>query len=246
MNAKPKPRPKQRPLRGVIFDMDGVLIDSHTAHHHAWRRFLQTVGHDVAEPELDFILDGRKRGEILRHFLGNCPDAELEEYGRRKECIFRQMQIKVAPLPGVLALVRQLHGNGTALVLATSASRGRARATLAELGLLHYFQAVVTGEDVALGKPDSAVYRLAQERIGMDSEELLAVEDAISGVRAAVGAGLRCIGVASHESPEKLRAAGAVHVVRDFEGVSASDLQGILRGCPGAVASGASAGWAMH
>lgn len=237
---------KQRPLRGVIFDMDGVLIDSHTAHLDAWRRFLQTLGHDVAEPELAFILDGRKRGEILRHFLGNCPDSELQEFGRRKERIFRQMQLKVAPLPGVVALVRQLHSNGTALALATSASRGRARATLAELGLLHCFQAVVTGEDVVLGKPDSAVYRLARQRTGMDSEELLAVEDAISGVLAAVGAGLRCIGVASHESPEKLRTAGAVHVVRDFEGVSASDLQGIWQGCPGSVVREASAGSAMH
>jgi beta-phosphoglucomutase len=233
-------------LRGVIFDMDGVLIDSHAAHHNAWRRFFQTLGREVPEPELDFILDGRKRGEILRHFLGACPDAELEEFGRRKDCIFRQMQLEVAPVPGVVEMVRELHHNGTALAVATSASGGRAHATLVDLGLLYCFQAVVTGEDVALGKPDSAVYRLARERIGIDPGETLAVEDAISGVRAAVGAGLRCIGVASHEAPEKLRAAGAVHVVRDFARVSAEELQGILWRCHTTSASAALAGSAMR
>lgn len=218
-----------RQLRGVIFDMDGVLVDSHAVHRKAWRRFFQTLGRHVPESELDFILDGRKRGDILRHFLGNCPDPELEEFGKRKDCIFREMQLAVAPVPGVVRLVRELHHSGAALALATSASRSRARSTLVELGLQNCFPVVVTGEDVLLGKPDAAVYRLACNRIGIEPERLLAVEDAISGVRAAVAAGLRCVGVALHETPENLTTAGAVHVVRDFETISLHDLEGILR-----------------
>lgn len=215
-------------LRGVIFDMDGVLVDSHAAHRKAWRRFFQTLGRDVPEPELDFILDGRKRGDILRHFLGDCPDAELEEFGRRKDCIFRHMHLEVTPVPGVLRMVRELHGQGAALALATSASRSRARSTLVELGLLSCFRVIVTGEDVLLGKPDASIYRLASSRIEIEPERLLAVEDAVSGIQAAVGAGLRCVGVASHERPENLTAAGAVHVMRDFESVSVDDLECIL------------------
>jgi HAD superfamily hydrolase (TIGR01509 family) len=218
------------PLHGVIFDMDGVLVDSHAVHRKAWRLFFQTLGRDVPESELDFILDGRKRGDILRHFLGNSPNPELEEFGRRKDCIFRQMRLDVAPVPGAVRMVRELHGSGTVLALATSASRSRARSTLADLGLLNCFQQVVTGEDVLLGKPDAAVYRLACNRIGIEPEHLLAVEDAVSGIRAAVAAGLHCVGVASHETPENLRAAGAVHVLRDFEAVSAHDLECILPG----------------
>jgi HAD superfamily hydrolase (TIGR01509 family) len=217
-----------RPLRGVIFDMDGVLVDSHAVHRKAWRRFFQTLGRPVPESELDFILDGRKRSDILRHFLGNCPDPELEEFGRRKDHIFRQMQLGVAPVPGVVRFVRELHHSGAALALATSASRSRARSTLTELGLQNCFLVVVTGEDVLLGKPDAAVYRLACNRLGIDPEHLLAVEDAISGVRAAVAAGLRCVGVALHETPKNLTAAGAVHVLRDFEAVSVHELESIL------------------
>ncbi len=230
------------PLRGVIFDMDGVLVDSHAVHRKAWRLFFRTLGREVPESELDFILDGRKRGDILRHFLGDCPDPELEEFGRRKNCIFRQMQLEVTPIPGVLGMVRELHGSGAALAVATSASRSRAHSTLVELGLLNCFQAVVTGEEVPLGKPDASIYRLACNRIGIEPDCILAVEDATSGIRAATGAGLRCVGVASHETPENLTSAGAIHVVQDFEFVTVNDLERILLGCNAPLHQDAAAG----
>jgi beta-phosphoglucomutase len=217
-------------LRGVIFDMDGVLVDSHAVHRKAWRLFFQTLGREVPEPELDFILDGRKRGDILRHFLGNCSDPELEEFGRRKDCIFRQMRFEVAPVPGAVRMIWELHRNGIRLALATSASRSRARSTLAGLGLLNCFEVIVTGEDVLLGKPDPAVYQMACNRIAIEPDCLLAVEDAISGIRAAMGAGLRCVGVALHQTSANLAAAGAAHVVRDFQSVSRHDLEYILLG----------------
>jgi HAD superfamily hydrolase (TIGR01509 family) len=215
-------------LRGVIFDMDGVLVDSHAVHRKAWRLFFKTLGREVPEPELDFILDGRKRGDILRHFLGNCPDTELEELGRRKDCIFRQMHLEITPVPGVVRLVRELHRRGAALALATSASPSRAHSTLLKLGLLDSFSVVVTGEDVILGKPDAAIYRLACNRLEIDPCHALAVEDAVSGIQAAVSAGLGCVGIASHETPENLIAAGAAHVVGDFEALSVRDLECIL------------------
>jgi HAD superfamily hydrolase (TIGR01509 family) len=218
-------------LHGVIFDMDGVLVDSHAVHRQAWRRFFQTLGRDVLESDLDFILDGRKRTDILRHFLGNLPDRALEEFGRRKDCILKQIRFQITPVPGAVRLVRELHRCGAVLALATSASRSRACSTLVELGILNYFALVVTGEDVLLGKPDSAIYCLARDRIGIARQHLLAVEDAISGVRAAVGAGLDCVGVASHESPQNLAAAGAAHVVPDLASVSARDMECTLQRC---------------
>lgn len=220
-------------LRGVIFDMDGVLVDSHAVHRKAWRLFFQTLGSDVPESELSFILDGRKRCEILRHFLGNCPDSELDELGRRKDCIFQGMRLEITPIPGAIRLITDLHRAGLALALATSASRSRAHTTLFELGLLTCFRVMVTGEDVLLGKPDPGVYQIACERLGMQPKHLLAVEDAISGIRAAVGAGLRCIGVAMHETPANLSRAGALNVVNDLRELTSQDLERLrFRGCP--------------
>lgn len=215
-------------LRGVIFDMDGVLVDSHAVHREAWSIFFRSLGREVPDSELDFVLDGRKRREILLHFLGECAGPELEALGRRKDRIFRQMQVAVNPVPGVVRMTRELHAGGAALAVATSGSRDRARFTLKELGLQDCFQVVVTGEDVRLGKPDAAIYRLACSHLGLEAACLLAVEDAISGIRAAVGAGLQCVGVALHEKPEKLAAAGAVPVVPHFEGIGAQDLENML------------------
>jgi beta-phosphoglucomutase-like phosphatase (HAD superfamily) len=97
-----------------------------------------------------------------------------------------------------------------------------------QLGVLNCFPVVGTGEDVLFGKPDAAIYRLACSRVQIDPRHLLAIEDAVSGIRAAVGAGLSCLGIASHEARETLVAAGAAHVVPDFESVSVLELEGVL------------------
>jgi beta-phosphoglucomutase len=209
--------------------MDGVLVDSHQVHLQAWRLFLRTLGREAPESELNFILDGRKRVDILRHFLGNGSQSQMEEFGRRKDCIFRQMRLDVSPIAGAVDLVRDLNRNGVALALATCASRSRAHSTLADLGLLSCFQQIVAGEDVILGKPDGEIYRLARQRLGIDGEYLLAAEDAVSGVRAAVDAGLSCVALASHEPAGNLAAAGAIHVLQDFENASARSLEAILQ-----------------
>ncbi len=216
-------------LTGVIFDMDGVLVDSHALHRKAWRLFLNTLGRQVNDAELDFILDGRKREEILKHFLGTCSERQMEDYGRRKDTIFRQIQLLTVPIPGAVACVRSLHRRRVATAVATSASRSRARATLIELGIWDCFEVVVTGEDVLQGKPDPAVYRCACERLQIEAQYLVAVEDAVSGVRAAHAAGLRCLAIDSHETPEKLIAAGAFHTVRSLEKVDFTALESMVR-----------------
>jgi beta-phosphoglucomutase len=82
------------------------------------------------------------------------------------------------------------------------------------LGLARYFEAIVTGDEVASGKPDPAIYRLVAERLHEIPENLLAIEDAVSGVKSA---GMRCLGIACAERAEALRAAGADPVIADFQ-----------------------------
>jgi beta-phosphoglucomutase len=150
-------------LEGIIFDMDGVLIDSHPVHRDAWRRFLTTVGKDIAPDDLDFILEGRRREEILRHFFGELPEETVAEYGRRKDQLFQEDFDRVQPVPGIQTFLKKLKVAGMPAGIATSASSGRTWATLRALKLENVFVAVVTGDDVSAGKPDPAVYRLAAE-----------------------------------------------------------------------------------
>jgi beta-phosphoglucomutase len=212
------------PIRGVVFDMDGVIVDSHPSHRTAWKQFLQSIGRPRTDSEIDFILDGRKREEILRHFLGELSPEEIRDYGNRKDQMLRELGSQSQPIDGAIEFLVELRQAGVAMGLATSAARNRVEATLSELGIKDYFDAIVTGDDVPIGKPDPSIYRLAAARLQESPMQLLAFEDAVSGVQAAVSAGLRCVGVASGPRVEQLRAAGAELVISDFNSLSMSDL----------------------
>jgi HAD superfamily hydrolase (TIGR01509 family) len=207
-------------LEGIIFDMDGVLIDSHPVHRAAWRKFLRTVGKDIGSEDLDFILEGRRREEILRHFFGELPEETVAEYGRRKDQLFQEDFDRVRPVPGIQTFLEKLKTAGMPAGIATSASSGRTWATLRALNLEDVFVAVVTGDDVSAGKPDPAVYRLAAKEMSLPPEELLVLEDAPCGVQAARSAGMRCIGVATNGRTDALLQAGAERVIPNFVGMS--------------------------
>jgi HAD superfamily hydrolase (TIGR01509 family) len=216
-------------IRGIVFDMDGVIIDSHPLHRRAWKTFLHTVGREVTDDELDFILDGRKREEILSYFLGELTPSQIAEHGAHKDEMLRLLAEDMQPLPGVVGFLDSLYGIGLRIGLATSAGTRRAHGTLKELGLSHYFEAIVTGDEVAIGKPDPAIYLLVAERLNEAPENLVAVEDAVSGVKAARAAGMRCVGIASAERAESLRAVGADPVIPDFQSLSLEQLELSLR-----------------
>lgn len=216
-------------LCGVVFDMDGVVIDSHPAHRLAWKNFLHSVGRDTSDDELDFILEGRKRADILKHFLGELAPQQIAEYGNRKDELLQKHRTAIQPMPGLVDFLSQLSEAGIPTAVATSASRRRAFGTLDELGLTACFRAIVTGDDVTAGKPDPAIYQLAAERMQESPQRLLAVEDAASGVKSARAAGMRCLGLAPSRRASLLCAAGAEFVVPDFRSFSFSQLQAHFR-----------------
>jgi beta-phosphoglucomutase len=216
-------------LHGMVFDMDGVIIDSHPAHRSAWKSFLESAGRQTRDEELDFILDGRKREDILQHFFGKLTPEKIIEYGNHKDELLREHSNGMKLIPGVVEFLDSLVQSGLRTALATSASRRRACGTLEELKIDHYFQTVVTGDEVDAGKPDPAIYRLVAEHMKESPQHLLAVEDAPSGVRSARAAGMRCLGVASEQRAFLLRAAGADPVIPDFRSISVDQLEASFR-----------------
>lgn len=211
-------------LRGVVFDMDGVVIDSHPLHKRAWKSFFDQVGCQVTDSELEFILDGRKREEILCHFLGRLTRQQIANYGAQKDQKLRELHDGIHALRGVAEFLKDLSRLRIRIALATSASRGRAKGTLEELGFARYFDEVVTGDEVVAGKPDPSIYRLVAQRLDEDPRNLLAVEDAVSGVKSARAAGMRCLGIASASRAHHLLDAGADLVIPDFESFSCAQL----------------------
>lgn len=154
-------------FKGVVFDLDGVIVDSHPLHKESWRAFLAYLGKEVSEADLDFILEGRKRREILIHFLGELSDSDIRLYGNKKDEFFRRASADLKPISGSVEFIRNVRQADLSMAVATSASRQRARWTLEQLDLAEYFGVVVSGDDVALGKPNPAVYRIAARRLSL-------------------------------------------------------------------------------
>ncbi|HXU15285.1 MAG TPA: HAD family phosphatase [Terriglobales bacterium] len=203
-------------IRAVVFDMDGVLIDSHPAHLTAWQEFLRSVGVHAPHSELSFILEGRTRGEILRHFLGELPEPELSQLGRRKDEIFRVLESSIGSFPGVLGFLSELQRMSISCGVATSASEIRTASTIERLGLGGFFDAVITASDVVAGKPHPQVYQLACQRMCVPPSQAMAFDDAPAGVLAARNAGLRCVGVSQNGMTQALLNAGAEQVIPNF------------------------------
>ena len=212
-------------LSGVVFDLDGVIVDSHPAHKQAWRMFFASLGRFVSESDLDFIFEGHRRREILIHFLGELSESEIEEHGSKKDEFFRKACLLPEPVAGSIEFIKRLERAGLCIAVATSASRERARWTLEQLKIADCFGVVVTGDDVVQSKPDPSIYQLAARRLSLSPDCLFAVEDSVSGVRSATSAGLRCLGIGCDANIPALIAAGADCVLPNLVNLSVKDLE---------------------
>lgn len=215
-------------LRGVVFDFDGVIVDSHPVHTRTWKKFLQLMGREVSDQDLCYVLDGRTREDIIRHFFGELDAKTVTDYGHRKEQMFRDEAVRVQLVRGLERFLAGLDAAGLAMAIASSGSRSRVNFLLDHLGLARRFPVVVTADDVTRGKPDPALFLQAAANLRINPADLLAFEDAASGVRAATAAGMKCVGVASNGSSSLLLDAGATHVVKDFRFISQSKLEGFF------------------
>jgi HAD superfamily hydrolase (TIGR01509 family) len=215
-------------LQAVIFDMDGVIVDSHPIHKKSWARFLELNGKRLSDIDLSFIMDGRKREEILRHFFGQLSDQEVLRLGHQKEQLFRQEAVDLATIKGVREFLPELREAQIKLGVASSGSASRVNYILDSLNLRHYFEAVVTGDQVAHGKPHPSIFQLACSHLLTEPACTLVFEDSVSGVKAAKAAGARCVGVASNGIAQQLIAAGAEEIISDFSSVAFERLESIF------------------
>ncbi len=197
--------------RGVIFDMDGVLVDSSEAHFAAWSRLGEEIGvpHPRAIFESTFGMHNR---QIIPLWVGDRIGAdEVERLSDRKEAMYRDVAAgTLKPLDGVVDLIRSLAGAGFALAIGSSGPRPNVDLVLGILGVRELFQALSTGEEVRHGKPDPEVFLKAASKLGLPPSHCAVIEDAPQGVQAGLAAGARVIAVASTRPAAELTAAHLV------------------------------------
>jgi HAD superfamily hydrolase (TIGR01509 family) len=208
------------PLDAVVFDMDGVLIDSGAHHRAAWRAMLEEVG---IVPDDDFwrLTIGRPAEEAVPLVLGLdvSPDDAWRLASRKRDHYVRLARRGVPAVPGVSAFVERLAAAGVPCAVATSASSHDVHRLLYGIGVAQHFRAVITSEDVRFGKPDPEVYLRAARALRTLPARCLAFEDSIVGVHAARDAGMKVVGVTTSYGGDELVDAGAVRTIPSFEGI---------------------------
>ena len=186
-------------MKGVIFDWDGVVIDSSAQHERSWELLSEEIGKPL--PEGHFLKGfGKKNSVIIPELLNWSHDpAEIAALGERKEELYRELvrASGVQILPGARELLSALIEAGIPRSVGSSTPRSNLDAIFAATGLGDLFDAVVCGDDVKNGKPAPDVFLLAASKLALPPEDCLVIEDAHVGIQAARSAGMLVLAVAT-------------------------------------------------
>ena len=191
-------------IQGVLWDMDGVLVDTGEFHYQAWSRTLALF--DIPFSRKLFLETfGMNNKGILERLLGYQPDHRFFTIIiDKKETLFRQViHGHVKPLPGVVEMLHFLKSKGIRQAIASSAPQENIDALVDELILRDSFEAIVSGDELA-GKPAPDVFLAASQALGVPPQNCLVIEDAVTGVEAAKRAGILCLAVTNTNPAEKL------------------------------------------
>lgn len=210
--------PPTRPAPAIVFDMDGVVLDSMPTHLLTWQRTLAPLGAELGADDL-YPLEGIPTEvtaqRLTERLLGQaCSDEEASRLANAKRVHFRQLFVP-ALISGIAPLLHDLRGRGYQLGLVTGSARSVVEESLVPTGVAGLFDVVVTGDQVARGKPDPEPYQLAAAGLGLPPSQCLVVENGTLGIQSAKAAGMACVAVETTLSAERLSAAAADQVFPD-------------------------------
>lgn len=215
--------------RAVVWDLDGVLVDSAAAHNVSWQAMSKRFG--VAyDADRDFPnIFGKHNTDIMGMLWQITDPARVAEMAEAKETAFRREATQLKPLPGVVELVQELARRGWKQAIGSSAPMENIRVLLDATGVKPYMQAIASGDDVTAGKPDPQVFLIAFERLGVSPRNGVVIEDAPAGIQAGVRASAATLGVTTTQTVEALQSAGADRVVASLADVTVDELEELVR-----------------
>ena len=196
-------------IRALLIDLDGTLIHSDEAHLFAFNRVLDPFGIQLTRDAFHAVVAGNNTPAIFRALIPGISAEEVTALGSQKENLIPSLLDHMEAASGAMALLRAATESDCRVAVVTNATRENANAILGHLGMTRYITAVVAAEDSATPKPSPAPYSTALNLLGVVAESAVAVEDSVSGVTSAHGAGLVVLGISGEKSSEPLLAAGA-------------------------------------
>ncbi len=205
-------------VRGVLFDLDGTLVDNMGFHIEAWLAMGQQLGQPLTREQIMRDFAGRRNEEIFPLVLGRAvAGEELERLAGQKEAHYRALYAPHLQLiAGAAQFMEVLMRHGIPFGVASAAPRENRAFVLEGLGLHERLACVVGAEEVAHGKPAPDVFLEGARRLARAPGEVIVFEDARLGIQAARAAGMRAYGITTSEEAAELLAAGATAAFADF------------------------------
>ncbi len=195
---------------GVIFDMDGVLVDSAKPHLRSWELLSEETGVAISAKQIADTF-GRHNSDIIPRLFGDVSGERLRTLASRKEKLYRDLVRDNPPLvEGATDLIEQLNTADCKLAIGSSGPLDNIQLILSALGADKTIATIVSGDDVTRGKPDPQVFAIACERLGLSPSRCVVIEDAPVGIEAAMAAGTKPIGVCLYQTRDALGAADLI------------------------------------
>lgn len=206
------------PIKAIIFDLDGVIIDSNPAIVEFWSHWANQFGFELTQDMILQWVYGRKVTatiEGLFSFTTREQQEAIKEAGYAFDAAMHPTGIE-----GVQDFVQALKVLDFPRGVATSSHKERMEQMLQRIGLPNHFEYSITAHDVQKGKPDPEPYLKMAEKLNFNPSECLVFEDAISGVQSAIAAGMTCIGIGNQLTAKSLEAEGAKEVIKNFRSLT--------------------------
>ena len=212
----------------VVFDMDGVIVDTNPFHLITYRAFWNKYGVFPTDPNLALNLYGKTNRYILEHFFGReLSKEEVLKYEDEKESLFREVyEPHVQPIAGLMTFLADLKKNNVATGIATSAPRPNLDLILGKIPLATIMESMLSSEDVPLHKPNPLVYTKSMENLGVNPNRTVIFEDSSAGVLAGRASGAKVVGVLTSHQPHELPPCDAY--IKDYQDFNFQNILDLL------------------
>ena len=217
-------------IKGLIFDMDGTLIQNMPYHMKAFSTLAERLGYQMLQPVTNKFY-GRHNDEI---FLAIAPQWVIDKYGLQylsdeKEAIYRELYAgKVCLTDGLAELLAEAKAKGVKCYVGSAAPRLKIDLIWNGAQLDDKIDGCICGDDVVNFKPHPEIFLKCCEGMGLAPEDCVVFEDAISGIKAGWAAGCKVVALSSTATPEALAADGVEHIITDFKGMTLESLEKML------------------
>ena len=214
-------------LKGLLFDMDGVLVNNLEVHQQAFAEFFRRYGVERTFEELSRVF-GKGNDDIMGELMPKeiVERVGIRELGHEKEAIYREIYAPtITPQPGLLQLLAEAKEQGLLAAVGSSGYKANVDFVLEKCNIVDYFTATVAGDQVTRCKPDPEIYLTAASKLGLESCECIVFEDAEAGIEAAKRAGMKVVALATTFDRVFLERLSPDMIINDFRDICVEDLR---------------------